>query len=237
MVNRMVQTALFIVVAAVIGTLLYWRVEVIHRGGPIMVPIVMCSVFALAIVIERLSYFFRLGADPTEFFSRLRELVARRAWQEAQALCGASRNPVARVVRAGLAAREKPEAEIERVMEEAAHEELPSVERHHRWLSTIAQVSTLLGLLGTVTGMVAAFQVIQSKATSAHPVSPADLAGGIWEALITTVAGLEVAIPTILAYNYLASRVAEIQYQMERAATIVASWRRSESHAGEQAGR
>ena len=84
-----------------------------------------------------------------------------------------------------------------------------------------------LGLLGTVTGLVRAFQVIQAKAgSSGNPVSPGDLAGGVWEALITTVAGLTVAIPTILAYNYLAGRVGEVQFQMERAAAVVSSWRR-----------
>ena len=103
---------------------------------------------------------------------------------------------------------------------------MPAVERGLRWLSTLAQVATLLGLLGTVTGLVRAFQVIQTKSAGGNPVSPGDLAGGVWEALITTVAGLTVAIPTILAYNYLASRVAEVQFQMEKAATLISGWRR-----------
>jgi biopolymer transport protein ExbB len=227
MVGRMASAAVFIAVAWAIGVLAYWQVDVIHRGGPLMVPIIMCSVFALAIVLERLAYFLRLGADPTRFFEQLRALVAARRWQEADALCAAASGPVARVARAALAVRDHPMDEIERAAEEAAHEELPLVERHHRWLSTIAQVATLLGLLGTVTGMVATFQVIQHKAASASPVSPADLAGGIWEALITTVGGLEVAIPTILAYHYLSSRSADVQYQMERAAVMVAGWRRA----------
>jgi biopolymer transport protein ExbB len=81
-------------------------------------------------------------------------------------------------------------------------------------------------LLGTVTGLVRAFQVIQVKTAAGTPVNPGDLAGGVWEALITTVAGLLVAIPTILAYNYLASRVGEVQFHMEKAASLVAGWRR-----------
>jgi len=228
MVNRMVQTALFGSVAALFGTVLYWQVDVIHRGGPVMVPIIMCSMFALAIVLERLYFFFSLRTDPSQFFDQLSALVRKRQWPDADKLCRSAKGPVARVAQAGIAAHEKTAEEIERVMAEAAHSELPLIERHHRWLSPLAQVSTLLGLLGTVTGMVVAFQVIQNKATSNNPVSPADLAGGIWQALITTVAGLEVAIPTIVAYNYLASRVAELQYQMERAAAIVANWRRTE---------
>ena len=104
--------------------------------------------------------------------------------------------------------------------------EEPIVELHVRWLATLAQVATLLGLLGTVIGMVEAFQVIQSKATGVNPVNPGDLAGGIWQALTTTVAGLEVAIPTILAYQYLLSRIAEVQFQMEKVTRLISGWRR-----------
>ena len=83
-----------------------------------------------------------------------------------------------------------------------------------------------MGLLGTVTVLVRAFQAIQMKSTGGNPVSPGDLAGGVWEALITTVAGLVIAIPTILAYNYFAGRVADVQFHMEKAAAIIAGWRR-----------
>ncbi|MBU1148008.1 MAG: MotA/TolQ/ExbB proton channel family protein, partial [Candidatus Omnitrophica bacterium] len=86
---------------------------------------------------------------------------------------------------------------------------------------TIAHITPLLGLLGTVTGMVRAFQVIQEKSVSFNPVSPGDLAGGIWEALLTTVAGLIVAIPTVVAYNYMVTRVEEFILEMERSATEV----------------
>jgi len=86
-------------------------------------------------------------------------------------------------------------------------------------LATIAHITPLLGLLGTVLGMVRAFQVIQEKATAAYPINPGDLAGGIWEALITTVAGLAIAIPTFVAYNFLVSRVESIVLDMERSST------------------
>jgi biopolymer transport protein ExbB len=131
------------------------------------------------------------------------------------------------VALAGLPRHDGSPGEIDEVMTEAAHGETPAVERHLRWLSTLAQVSTLLGLLGTVTGLVRAFQVIQAKSgSSGNPVSPGDLAGGVWEALITTVAGLIIAIPAIVAYNYFASRVSEVQFEMEKAADIVTGWRR-----------
>lgn len=228
MPQRMLSAMAFVAISALIGTLLYWQVELLHRGGAVMIPIIMCSIFSLTLILERFSYFFRLhlGTDIDRFFESLRHAVERRQWKEAQSLCDTWQGPVARVVLAGLGVRDGSPQEIDEAMEAAAHEELPAVEQHLRWLSTLAQVSTLLGLLGTVTGLVRAFQVIQTKSIGGNPVSPGDLAGGVWEALLTTVAGLTVAIPTILAYNYLASRVGEVQFQMEKAAALVSGWRR-----------
>lgn len=227
--GRMVPTLMVIGAALLIAALVYWQVDLIHRGGPVMIPIVMCSIFSLTLIVDRLWYFFftiHLGTDMDHFFEQLHATVEGHRWTDAHRLCESAQGPVARVALAGLAVREDSPQEIDEAMEEAAHAELPAVEQHIRWLSTLAQISTLLGLLGTVTGLVQAFQVIQEKSGSGSPVSPGDLAGGVWEALITTVAGLTVAIPTILAYNYLASRVGEVQFQMERAAALIAGWRR-----------
>ena len=234
MVNQFVQTVLFTFVAALIGTLLYWQVEVVHRGGPVMIPIVMCSVFSLALIFERGYYFvtLHLDKDINRFFDQLRKAIEAKRWDDVQTLCEGSGGPVARVALAGAVGRDGTPEEIDEAMEEAAHNELPAVEQHLRWLSTLAQVSTLLGLLGTVTGLVRAFQVIQIKTSGGSPVNPGDLAGGVWEALITTVAGLVIAIPTILAYNYFASRVGEVQFQMEKAAALIAGWRRHKSVSG-----
>ncbi len=233
MANRMMQTVVLIMVAAAIGTTLFWQVDLVHRGGPVMIPIVMCSIFSLAFVMERLVYFvsLHLGTDIERHFQQLREALESGRWKDADTLCRTWKGPVARVVAAGLEARDGTAQEIDEAMTEAAHEEMPKVEQHLRWLSTLAQVSTLLGLLGTVTGLGRAFQVIQTKSAGGNPVSPGDLAGGVWEALITTVAGLIVAIPTILAYNYLASRVGDVQFQMEKAAALVSGWRQLKRHA------
>ena len=227
MINRFLQTVMVISVAFLMGTILFYQVDIIHRGGPVMVPIVMCSIFSLTLTLERLYYFFRLhlGKDIENFFEQLRSAIHTHKWKEAQDLCETWKGPVARVILSGLAIREASPQEIDEAMEETAHDEMPAVEQHLRWLSTLAQVSTLLGLLGTVTGLVRAFQVIQTKSTGSNPVSPGDLAGGVWEALITTVAGLIIAIPTILAYNYLAGRVADVQFQMEKAAALISGWR------------
>ncbi len=122
-------------------------------------------------------------------------------------------------MKAGILKHDRPKLEIKEAIEDAGVHEVPRLERRLGILSTIAHISPLLGLLGTVTGMVRSFQVIQEKATSLNPVSPADLAGGIWEALITTVAGLVVAIPALVAYNYLVSVVDNFVTEMESSAT------------------
>jgi biopolymer transport protein ExbB len=106
-------------------------------------------------------------------------------------------------------------------MEDASLYEIPTLEKNLTALATVAHISPLLGLLGTVTGLVRCFQVIQLKSSSFTPVNPGDLAGGIWEALITTVAGLIIAIPMFVIYNYLVSRVNNFILEMERSATEV----------------
>ncbi|MBI2093998.1 MAG: MotA/TolQ/ExbB proton channel family protein [Candidatus Omnitrophica bacterium] len=229
--NRMVQTAVFIVVTAVVAVAVYLKFDLIYRGGPVMVPIVMCSIFSLTLMAERLLFFLflHMGHDAEQFFNQMRKAIEARQWQQAEQLALSWPGPLGRIVRVGLSLRESTAKEIDESMEQTAHEELPAVERHMRWLSTLAQVSTLLGLLGTVTGLVRAFQIIQTKASGGSPVNPGDLAGGVWEALITTVAGLTVAIPTILAYNYFAGRINEVQFQMEKAAGLISGWRHLKS--------
>jgi len=104
-------------------------------------------------------------------------------------------------------------------IEDAGNQEVPRLEKYIKILATIAHIAPLLGLLGTVAGMAKAFQVIQMKAVMLNPVNTADLAGGIWQALLTTAAGLIVAIPAIVAYHYLVSKVQDFVLEMERSAT------------------
>ncbi|MDD4894418.1 MAG: MotA/TolQ/ExbB proton channel family protein, partial [Candidatus Omnitrophica bacterium] len=108
---------------------------------------------------------------------------------------------------------------IKEAIEDASLYEIPILEKNLLMLATIAYISPLLGILGTVTGMVRCFQSVQSKAATFNLVSPADLAGGIWEALLATVAGLVVAIPTFIVYNYLVNRVNNFILEMEKAST------------------
>ena len=181
--------------------------QVFLAGGPVMWPILLCSIFALAIILEKFWYLHKKAIDTQEFLNSILEKMKRRDTKEALGLCDGIKSPVANILKAGILKYDRPKPQIVEAIEDASLYEIPRLEKNLTALATIAHVSPLLGLLGTVTGMVRCFQTIQAKSTSFHPVSPGDLAGGIWEALLTTVAGLIVAIPTFVAYNYLVSRI------------------------------
>jgi len=191
----------------------------IQKGGPLMYLLILCSVAVLTVIIERLITLNRYKIDISSFMSKILEAVRRNRIMEAIELCERTTSPVAEVIKAGLLKHSASRQEIKEAMEEAALSEVPKLEKNLNLLATLAHVSPLIGLLGTVTGMVQAFQVIQEKATALNPVSPGDLAGGIWEALLTTVGGLSVAIPAIVAYNFLVTKVDNMIINMERAAT------------------
>ena len=193
--------------------------EFMQKGGPIMWPILLCSVVAFAIVIERLIRLRQEEIDTKTFMEQISKSLKRNKIMEALDLCDKTGGPIANILKAGILKHDRPRNDIREAIEDASIHEVPRLERNLPVLSTIAQVAPLLGLLGTVTGLVAAFLVIENKATAMNPVNPGDLAGGIWQALLTTVFGLCVAIPTFVAYNYLVSRVDGFVLDMERSAT------------------
>ena len=134
-------------------------------------------------------------------------------------LCENTAGPVARICKMALLKHDRPKPEMREAVEDAAIHEVPVLEKRLSILATIAHISPLLGLLGTVIGMIKAFHKIQELTMAGSPVDPGQLAEGIWEALITTAFGLLVAIPTFVAYNYLVSKVNNIVTDMERSAT------------------
>src|SRR3989338_1103108 len=193
--------------------------KLIKAGGPIMAPILLCSLFALGIVIEKLIYFSLIKTNVSQFKVKVFGLVKNNKIKEAVQVCDASRSPVAKVFKAGLIRFGASRETIKESMEDASLFEIPKLESRLSALATIAHICPLLGLLGTVTGMTASFYTIQVRAASLNPVTPGDLAGVIGEALLTTVGGLIVAIPTFVAYNYCVSRVNSFILEMERGAT------------------
>lgn len=193
--------------------------DLIQKGGPMMYLIILSSVIAFGVVIERMYHLTRARIDANNFMDEITAVLKRNKIIEAIEMCNATPGPIAHIVKAGILKHDRSKPEIKEAVEEAAQMEIPRLERHLPILATIAHIAPLLGLLGTVTGMIKSFQIIQQKAAMAAPVNPGDLAGGIWEALLATLAGLSVAVPTYIAYNYLTSQVDTLVYEMERSAT------------------
>jgi len=189
------------------------------KGGPVMIPILLCSILAFAIIIERFIYLQRAKIDTKKFMEDISASLKRNRIMEAIDMCEQTPGPIANVLKAGILRHDRTRHEIREAIEDAGLHEIPRLEKNIGLLATIAHISPLLGLLGTVTGMVKAFQIVQEKSTALNPVSPGDLAGGIWEALITTVVGLIVAIPTLAAYNYFVNRMNNFILEIEMSAT------------------
>lgn len=180
-------------------------IEVIQRGGVIIVLILVLSVIAAAIVIERLLFFRKNRGDEETIMRRLESVLAKGNFDEALAICEAMPSPITNLMRVGIEHREYSREVIKTAISDAANMEIPRMERFLSSLGTIAHVTPLLGLLGTVTGNIRAFGVLGQ--TGIGSGDPAVLAGGISEALLTTAAGIIVSIPAIAFYNYLVSRV------------------------------
>lgn len=194
-------------------------IKLIQAGGPIMIPIILCSLFALAIVIEKIIYFSLIRTDTKSLKQNVFEQIKNNKIKEAIHSCEENKSPVGKILKAGIIKFGSSREEIKENIEDVSLYEIPRMESKLPALATIAHISPLLGLLGTVTGMTASFHTIQVRAASLNPVTPGDLAGGIGEALLTTVAGLMVAIPAYVAYNYLVNRINGFVLEMERAAT------------------
>ena len=193
--------------------------DFIIKGGPIMGLIILCSVMAFAVFLERMWHLRNAKIDTKKFMQEISNKVKKNKVMEALDMCNMTKGPIARILKSGIMKYDRPRQDIKEAIEDAGVHEVPLLERNLGVLATIAHITPLLGLLGTVVGMLKAFQVIEEKAMSMVPVNPGDLAGGIWEALITTVAGLSIAIPTYVVYNYLVSRVDNFVLDMEKSAT------------------
>src|SRR5688572_18546993 len=170
--------------------------ELFNRGGGAMWPLLACSVVAVAITLERALVYWFKRLNFQRFRAELEPLVRRRRIDDAMQLAKRHRGPVARVAEAYLSRLDAPSDLRVEVVAREASEHLARLGKRLGTLAAIGQIAPMLGLLGTVTGLVTCFWQIEIKAGQ---VQPADLASGIWEALLTTVFGLMIAIPAIAA--------------------------------------
>ena len=173
-----------------------------------------CSILAGAIFLERALYYHRVSLQLGEFLRGLAELIRHKRWAEAQMECAGNPMPVTRVMHAAVLRHSAPRAELKEIVQEAGQLEIPKLERYLSLLAGLGVVAPLLGLLGTVTGMIEVFSAISAQSGL---TSSTDLAAGIYQSLLTSAAGLIVAIPCALGYSYLSSRVNDLMHDMERA--------------------
>ncbi|MBU1864525.1 MAG: MotA/TolQ/ExbB proton channel family protein [Candidatus Omnitrophica bacterium] len=171
----------------------------IIKGGFFIWPIILCSIVSFAVVLERLKYFHRTRSKNKNLPERMLALINAKKMEEASALCEKDTSFIGRFLAVGIKVIDRPADDKGKILRRAGSRELEEGEKHLRILSVIGNIATLLGLLGTVTGMIQTFIKIEASGGTAEV---ALLAGGIWEALLTTAAGLSVAIPTLVMYHY-----------------------------------
>ena len=188
---------------------------ILRDGGPMAWVLLLASVAAAVVFFERLLYLHRAQIKTGDFLRGIFTILRRQNRVEAIAICDETPGPVARVIRAAILHMDGSPAEVRHAIRESALAEIPRIERHVGVLGVIAQTAPLLGLLGTVLGMMQMFLTLQQKAPLIHA---GDLGAGLWTALIATAAGLSVAIASHVGYSFLVGRVESLALDMEHAA-------------------
>jgi len=187
-------------------------IEFLSKGGVLVVPILLCSVLALAIFIERVIRFARMRSRGTGLSKKVAGLLMDGRDQEALKDAKESNSPMGRILAQAMEVKYGDREMLETVIVNATDEEVRNLSTYIQALATIGNIAPLLGLLGTVIGMIKAFMVIQQMGGK---VNAAILAGGIWEAMLTTALGLTVALPTMVAHSYLVARIDRYEARLQ----------------------
>jgi biopolymer transport protein ExbB len=187
-------------------------IDLALAGGFFMIPLVICSIIAIYIFVERVRAINRANVNPEAFMGKIKELVQKGDINGAKILCSQHDTPIARMIEKGVSRIGSPLKNIEASIENVGKIEVFRLEKNLSVLATVAGVGPMIGFLGTVVGMVGAFIAIAQEEGS---VSPKLLADGIYTAMITTVAGLIVGIIAYLGYNYLVTLVSKVVHKME----------------------
>lgn len=197
-----------------VNTMMQW----LDYGGVMLIPIAVASLVGLALFVARWRTHRNQRVIPEGLRQSVLEAVADGDWETAQHRCDEEPSPLGRVFAEGLRFRDAARAEIRAAMENVGRREMSRLERYVGAIGALASVTPLMGLLGTVMGMIRVFQGVVDEAGAGGMVDPTALAGGIWEALVTTAAGLAVAIPLYLGYRYLLGRLDALSIDLEEAA-------------------
>jgi biopolymer transport protein ExbB len=186
--------------------------DLFSRGGVLILPILLCSALGLAIFFERFIRFAILRKRGRSVADKVAQCLKKEDTDTAIKAAQGSRSPMGRILSQGIDALDQDRETLETVLVSAIDEEVRDLSRYLQALATIANIAPLLGLLGTVIGMIKAFMVIQQMGGK---VNAAVLAGGIWEAMLTTALGLAVALPTMVAHSYLTSQVDRYEARLQ----------------------
>lgn len=189
--------------------------EFLAKGGWLMIPILGSSVIGLAFFLERLWALQRAKIIPPRFVEVVQNMLREKRFDEAEGLCQTNEAPIAAMLEAGVQHAGCERDVIKEVMLEKGEREMFFMERFTNALGSIATVAPLMGLLGTVVGMISVFQRVVNQAGAGGAVDAGALAAGIWEALITTAAGLTVAIPVYLGHRYIMGLIDRYAVEME----------------------
>ena len=183
-------------------------------GGWLMIPLALLLVVSIYIFFERVFAINHVGKEDNKaFMQQIRDHIHAGRIEEAQKLCQATNSPYGRMIAKGVARIGRPMNDVLVAVENVGNMEVANLEKGFSWLATTAAGAPMIGFLGTVTGMVQAFMALAKAGTSANVTT---LSQGIYEALVTTVAGLIVGIVAMFAYNYLTSRVSKVMNKLER---------------------
>jgi len=187
-------------------------IEFLAKGGVLVVPILFCSVLALAIFLERLIRFAKIRIRGFKLVEKVAQHLRDNEHTKALDLARGSRSPMGHILAHAIEVMDQDRETLETVIVHSTEEEVRELSRYLQALATIGSIAPLLGLLGTVIGMIRAFMVIQQMGGK---VNAAVLAGGIWEAMLTTALGLAVALPTMVAHSYLVARVDKYEAKLK----------------------
>lgn len=191
----------------------------LQYGGMMLIPIALASLVGLTLFIARWRSHRRHRVLPDKLRESVLQAAAQEQWSKATEVSTDDGSPLGRVFSEGLRFRQVSRSEIRAAMEDVGRREINRLERYVGAIGALASVTPLMGLLGTVLGMIRVFQGVVQEAGVEGMVDPTALAGGIWEALVTTAAGLAVAIPLYLGYRYLLGRIDTLAVELEEAAS------------------
>ncbi|MEW5722879.1 MAG: MotA/TolQ/ExbB proton channel family protein [Thermodesulfobacteriota bacterium] len=186
--------------------------DLMERGGWLMYPIFLCSVVALGFFLERLFKLRRSRILPRGLIQNVQDLITRRKYADAIYICQGNPSAISRIYHAALKISGQPRPALKEVVQEVGRREASELSRYISVLGTVASVAPLLGLLGTVSGMIKTFNLISYYGVG----NPGTMAAGISEALLTTAAGLSVAIPTLVGYRFVSSKADGLISELEK---------------------